>query len=142
MNWYAQMQGSGQSDPVVPLTVARETAILTLLHELLPPIFLGIGPQWARVASVSGDAAATTANVSLLLNTFVPIIGNDTSDTFPEVTMLELTLLPATLRLLNMDCCGIACRCCLVASRNSIRACLPCGARLKLRAPRSCSTTP
>ena len=88
MSWqsHAQLSGPGQPSPLAPLTTAGETAVLTLLHGLLPPIFLGLGPQWTRVAAVSVDAASGSTNVSLLLNTFVPVIGNDTSDTFPEVT--------------------------------------------------------
>ena len=70
---------------VAPLTTAKQTAVLTLFLDLLPPLFLGLGPQWARLATVASDAATGTANMSLLLNSFQPPIGNDTSDTFPEV---------------------------------------------------------
>ena len=82
----AQMSG--------PLTAAGETAVLTLLQGLLPPIFFGFGPQWTRVGAVSSDAAAGTTNVTLLLDTFLPVIGNDTSDTFPEVTRRRASARP------------------------------------------------
>ena len=82
----AQLSGSGLPTPLAPFTVAKQTALLTLFYDLLPPLFLGLGPQWTRVAAVASDAAVGTTNVSLLINSIIPPVWNDTSDSLPEVT--------------------------------------------------------
>ena len=86
----AQLAGAGLWTPDAPLTLAKQTAVLTVFEELLPPIFfLGLAPQWTRVAAVTSDAAASTANVSLLMETYVPPIYYDAraSDSFAQVTV-------------------------------------------------------
>ena len=83
-----QLVGTGLAAPVAPLTLAEQTAILTLFQELLPPLFFGLGPQWTRFQSVQSDVATNTTNFSLLMDSILPPIWNDTDDTFPFVSAL------------------------------------------------------
>ena len=81
----AQLVGTGLATSIAPLTVAMQTAILTLLRGLVPPLFLGLGPQWARFQDIQSDVATNTTQLSLLFDSILPPIWNDTFDTFPEV---------------------------------------------------------
>ena len=63
--------------------------MLTVFRDLMPPLFfMGLGPQWTRVAAVMSDAATDTATVSLLLESYLPPIYYDpyASDSFTQVT--------------------------------------------------------
>lgn len=83
----AQLVGTGLATSPAPFTVAQQTAVLTLVQNLLPPLFLGLGPQWGRIQGFQSDPATNTTDLSLLFDSIVPPIWNDTSDTFPQVRL-------------------------------------------------------
>ena len=86
----AQVSGSALSES--PLTAEKQTAILTEFANVLPPLFLGFGPQWARLQAVTSDLAASTTNLTLLMDGWMLPIANDTSDTFPQVSAAQSSL--------------------------------------------------
>jgi len=81
----AQLAGTGLATSPAPFTVAEQTAVLTLVQNLMPALFLGLGPQWGRIQSFQSDVATNTTDLSLLFDSILPPIWNDTSDTFPNV---------------------------------------------------------
>ena len=85
----AQIAGTGVATSPAPFTVAEQTAVLTLVQNLLPPLFLGLGPQWARIQGFTSDVATNTTQLSLLFDSILPPIWNDTFDTFPNVRLLQ-----------------------------------------------------
>jgi len=80
-----QLAGTGLATSPAPFTVAAQTAVLTLVQNLLPPLFLGLGPQWARIQSFQSNVTSNTTELSLLFDSILPPIWNDTSDTFQMV---------------------------------------------------------
>ena len=81
----AQLAGTGLATSPAPFTVAEQTAVLTLVQNLLPPLFLGLGPQWARIQGYQSNVSSNTTQLSLLFDSILPPVWNDTDDTFPEV---------------------------------------------------------
>jgi hypothetical protein len=84
-----QLVGSGLAASVAPLTLDKQTAVLTLFYQLLPPLFFGLGPQWMRLQTVESDVATNITSFSLLMDSILPPIWNDTDDTFPNVSALD-----------------------------------------------------
>jgi len=63
----------------------EQTALLMKFYRGMPPLFLGLGPQWARIAAITLGTTGDTVNVSMLINAMLPPIRNDTVDTTPQV---------------------------------------------------------
>ena len=55
------------------------------LYRGMPPLFLGLGPQWARNEAITPGTAGGTVVLSMLINAILPPIWNDTVDTTPQV---------------------------------------------------------
>ena len=102
-----QLVGTGLAASVAPLTVDKQTAILTLFNQLLPPLFFGLGPQWTRFQYIESDPATNTTNISLLMDSILPPIWNDTDDTFPNVSARFSSLSPTTIA--NPESCSRQC---------------------------------
>lgn len=82
-----QLVGTGVGTPVAPFTAAKEAALLTVFRDLLPPLFLGLGPKWARIVNVTYDTAADTTNLTILCCAEVPPIHNKTAANFTAVRL-------------------------------------------------------
>ena len=90
----------------MPLTVAEQTAILTIIQGLLPALPFGVGPQWGRFQAIQYDVDPTSAsdtdstigrtvNITLLFNCLLPAIFDDAYDTFPQVRPEDPLTTPA-----------------------------------------------
>jgi hypothetical protein len=109
----------------VPFTIAEQNAVLAIVHDLLPPLVFGVGPQWGRFHSIEYDVdptsvsdannsatadsypSARTVNMSLLFSCLLPAIFEDASDTFPQVgkhAALTRTATDQTRRLVSCSC--------------------------------------
>ena len=115
----------------MPLTLAQQTAVLTIIQGLLPATPVGVGPQWGRFQAIqydvdptsvsdtnssalASDASARTVNISLLFNCLLPVIYNDASDTFPQVrpqTSIRQSLSRHRARLCDPVACPAVCNC-------------------------------
>ena len=82
-----QLAGTGLGTPIAPFTTAKESAILTLFHDLMPTLYLGLGPEYTRIVNVTNDVPNNVANITLLCITEEPIIHNTTNSTFPTVRL-------------------------------------------------------
>lgn len=56
-------------EDIVPVNAEKQTLLLYTVQQLLPRLFNGIGPRWARITSVRQSAAAKTANVTFTMST-------------------------------------------------------------------------
>ncbi len=63
----------------------EQTALLMKFYRGMPPLFLGLGPQWTRIEAITLGTTGDTVNITMLINAILPPIRNDTVDTTPQV---------------------------------------------------------
>ena len=87
-----QLVGTGLGTPVAPFTAAKEAALLTVFRVLLPTVYLGLGPRWARLVNVTFDIGADTTNLTILCASELPPIRNSPAVDFSAVRIPQTFL--------------------------------------------------